>query len=86
MAQQEKAPPKGPQAEPATEPERGEQPKPEGAKAAETVTALVPQAFILTDDQHRMHHYAAGLQEMPRAHAEHPYARAHGVEAVKAGK
>ena len=47
------------------------------------VAVFVPHPFILTTSGHRETHYDAGVQDMPRAHAEHDYSRAHGVEIVK---
>lgn len=44
------------------------------------VTAVVPKAFKLTLDDHKHVEYEAGTQDMPRAHAEHWFAVAMGVE------
>lgn len=45
----------------------------------EMVTATVPKAFNLTLDAGHTIRINAGTQEMPRSHAEHWYALAHGV-------
>lgn len=53
-------------------------------KQLPTCVANVPKAFTLTDDDHKPHHYTVGTHpKMPIAHAEHWFARAHGVEIVK---
>ena len=44
------------------------------------VTAIIPTAFQLTLDNHHHVKYEAGTQDMPRAHAEHWFAVAMGVE------
>lgn len=44
------------------------------------VTAIVPTSFQLTLDDHAHVKYEAGTQDMPRAHAEHWFAVAMGVE------
>lgn len=49
-------------------------------REAELVTAAVPRPLMLTDDNSVVHKYDVGVQDMPRAHAEHWYAKAHGVE------
>lgn len=43
------------------------------------VKVHVPKTFHLTDE-HGRHTYLAGTPEMPKDHAEHWYAQAHGVE------
>jgi hypothetical protein len=47
--------------------------------ADEIVTAHVPRAFNLTTDDGHTLRISAGSQTMPRAHAEHFYAKANGV-------
>lgn len=44
------------------------------------VTAIVPKAFQLTLDNHERVAYEPGTMDMPRAHAEHWFAVAMGVE------
>ena len=43
------------------------------------VVANVPKAFKLTLDDHTPVNYVQGTVKMPREHAEHYYAVAHGV-------
>ena len=45
----------------------------------EDVTVTVPKAFILNHGKGETH-YETGIYEMPRSHAEHWYAKHHGVE------
>jgi hypothetical protein len=52
----------------------------QAAAAIELVTAVVPKAFTLTLDDHSVARYETGTQDMPRAHAEHWYSKAQGVE------
>ena len=57
----------------------------EAAKQAEEageemVMATVTKAFRLTLDSYREVVYEPGVQEMPRSHAEHWYAKANGVK------
>jgi len=47
------------------------------------VTAVVPKNFNLTDNQHRLFEYEAGVIDMPRSHAEHWFAVAQGVSIHK---
>lgn len=49
-------------------------------KDVEMVSATVPRAFTLTTDDGKQHRYEMGVQDIPRAHAEHAYAAANGVE------
>ncbi len=60
--------------------------KPEPVDKRDMVTAIVPKAFRLTDDAFREHLYDVGIQEMPRAHAEHKYSIANGVTIPKVRK
>lgn len=46
------------------------------------VLVNVPRPFKLTDDGHILHNYTSGQQLMPKSHAEHFYAVAHGVTLV----
>ena len=46
------------------------------------VMVIVPKDFILTDDEHAPHKYKAGTYYMDREHANHWWARAHGVTVV----
>jgi len=64
------------------EPKADEAPEqaPETSDEVEMVTAIVPKAFHLTLDHHRSVTYEPGTQDMPRDHAEHWFAKAHGVE------
>lgn len=48
----------------------------------EIVNVKVPQAFRLTLDSHHEIAYDAHTAKMPKAHAEHWYAKANGVEIV----
>lgn len=57
--------------------------KPEPVSKRDMVTVIVPKAFRLTDDAFREHAYDVGIQEMPRAHAEHNYSVANGVTIPK---
>lgn len=52
----------------------------------DTVTATVPKAFILRLDHFREIAFKAGVQEMERAHAEHWYSLANGVQVYKPAK
>lgn len=45
-----------------------------------TVFATVQKSFVLTDENHQQHHYAAGVYAMPKSHAEHWFSKAHGVK------
>lgn len=67
----------------AAAPVLAEPPKPVKARRKlmeeDMVTAVVPVPFKLTTDDHVMHDIAAGTQDLPRAWAEHDYAKAHGV-------
>lgn len=49
----------------------------------DVVTTIVPKTFQLTGNDHRVVAYEAGIIDMPRAHAEHWYAKAQGVEIHK---
>jgi len=60
--------------------------KPEPVDKRDMVTAIVPRQFRLTDDAFREHIYEVGIQEMPRAHAEHKYSVANGVTIPKVKK
>ncbi len=53
-------------------------PPPDGAPADE-VDVVVRSHFTLTDDLHRPFVYSPQTTRMPREHAEHWYALAHGV-------
>lgn len=46
----------------------------------EVVTVMVPKNFRFTDDQHRIHEYAAGVLEMPQSHSDHWFVQAQGVK------
>jgi len=48
------------------------------------VDVIVPKAFNLTLDTFEVKHYADGTYRMPRAHAEHPYAKVNGVKLYNA--
>lgn len=50
------------------------------------VTVTAPKAFTLTLDTHQKVQYGAGIQEMPREHADHWWAIANGVQQYKAKK
>lgn len=52
------------------------------ADESDRVTVRIPRGFILTDDLGRPFTYARGIEDMPRAHAEHWYSKANGVEIV----
>jgi hypothetical protein len=58
-------------------PPEGKAPKRE---KVDLVSVTVPQAFNLTLDDHSRVRYEMGIQDMPREHAEHFYAKANGVE------
>lgn len=45
----------------------------------EKVRVRVPHSFILTDDGGVQHNIGAGEQDLPVAHADHPYSVANGV-------
>ncbi len=49
-------------------------------RKGEEVVVMVPKAFTLTNENHAETHYPVGLQRMPLAHANHWYAKAHGVQ------
>lgn len=52
--------------------------------AGPMVKVNIPRGFILTDFDHRPYQYHAGEgQQMRKDHAEHFYAKAHGVEIVE---
>ena len=51
----------------------------EKAAARDLITVTVPVKFHLTLDTHDVVQYQPGVQEMPRTHAEHWYAKANGV-------
>lgn len=46
------------------------------------VTANVVTAFNLTTDDGSIKRYEVGANKMPRSHADHWYAKAHGVKVV----
>lgn len=50
------------------------------SKDGDDVTVVVPKAFTFTTDDHKQVKYGIGIQDMPRAHAEHWFSKAHGVE------
>lgn len=52
----------------------------ERKKIEDLVSVTVPQRFNLTLDHGVVVEYAAGIQDMPKSHAEHWYAKANGVE------
>lgn len=60
--------------------------KPEPVDKRDMVTVIVPKQFRLTDNAFREHAYEVGIQEMPRAHAEHKYSKANGVTIPKVKK
>jgi len=65
-------------------PKAGEEAVAEAKKdGAEIVHVKVPTPFRLTLDDHSEVQYTPGTPRMPRAHAEHWYAVANGVEIVK---
>lgn len=47
------------------------------------VMVNVPTAFKLTTDDHRVHEYPSGRMPMLSDHADHPYAKAHGVTKIE---
>lgn len=49
-------------------------------ESVKMVKVKVPKAFRLTDASGAEHHYDATTKEMSQEHAEHWYAKAHGVE------
>jgi hypothetical protein len=49
-------------------------------KDVEKVSVTVPRGFTLTTDDGKQHRYEAGIQDIPREHAEHAYSAANGVE------
>jgi hypothetical protein len=55
----------------------------EVAEDESTVTAIIPHKFILNIDHHQQVQYVAGTQLMPRAHAEHKWSVANGVQIFK---
>lgn len=50
------------------------------AKKEEMVSATVPRGFNLTLDDGSVKRYEPGVQDMPKSHAKHWYAKAHDVE------
>lgn len=52
----------------------------EEAAKKDLVDAVIPKRFQLTLDTHETVVYHPGTQPMPRKHAEHPWAKAHGVK------
>ncbi len=44
------------------------------------VMTTVPKAFTLTLDNGTSKHYEAGANKMPKSHADHWYAKAHGTK------
>ena len=48
-------------------------------KVPAMVLAMVPTAFILRTDHYTAFTYLPGVQEMPLAHALHPYSKDSGV-------
>ena len=50
------------------------------------VDVVVPKAFNLMLDSHEVIKYADGTYPMPRKHAEHWYAKAHGVRLYQGAK
>lgn len=67
--------------DPATAQERARK---EAQEDCEVITVTVPRRFVLTDNNGHEHTYEVGIQEMPRHHAEHWYAKNHGVEEASA--
>lgn len=68
----------------ATGPISGEQAAEEADASGEAmVIAQVPTPFRLTMDNHQEIAYEAGAILMPKAHAEHWYAKANGVRVAK---
>lgn len=49
-------------------------------EASDQVLVTIPKAFNLTGDLGEVTRYEIGTREIPRAHAEHWYAEAHGVK------
>lgn len=49
-------------------------------KKSELVSVTLPVPMNLHDDAGVMHKYEPGVQDMPREHAEHWYAKALGLE------
>lgn len=50
----------------------------------EQIEVEVVTAFHLQDDSGTFHEYSPGPQRMPKSHATHWYAKAHGVKPKKA--
>jgi hypothetical protein len=48
-------------------------------KELEMVEATITKPFRITADDGGVHEYAVGTKKIPREHAEHWYAKAHGV-------
>jgi len=46
----------------------------------EMVTVIIPIAFIHRPDHNSSFRYEIGIQEIPKSHAEHPFAKACGVK------
>lgn len=49
----------------------------------ELVRVVVPKAYKLTDDSHRIFDYGPHTREMPPTHANHWYSKANGVSLAK---
>lgn len=63
---------------------QAEEAQPEAAAAGlDKVPVEVPQAFGLMLSHHHTEFYKAGAYLMPRAHAEHWYAKAAGVKIIE---
>lgn len=56
--------------------------QPEKLAANEGVLVIVPQGFKLTDRVKGIIDYPMGTYRMPKDHADHWYAQAHGVKEV----
>lgn len=52
------------------------------ANHEDTVMTSVEKAFHFTDDNHVTHKYPTGAVRMPRSHATHWFAKAHGCVIV----
>lgn len=48
----------------------------------DVVLVNVAKAFKLTDSNHTEFHYVVGANRMPRSHADHWFAKAHGTKIV----
>lgn len=57
----------------------GDEPRPR-KKREETVSCTVPKAFKLQLDHGETVDIREGIQDLPRSHADHWYAKANGVE------